>query len=36
MGSAGSRAQGEHVGRETGGGECDKSRKNGDILIGGP
>jgi len=36
VGSAGSRARGEHVGRETSGRECDKSRKDGDILIGRP
>jgi len=36
VGSTGSKARGEHVGWETGGCECDKSRKGGDIVIGGP
>jgi len=36
VGNTRSRARGEHVGRETGGRECDKSGKGGDILIGGP
>jgi len=36
VGSTGSRARGEHVGWESGGRECNKSRKGGDIVIGGP
>jgi len=36
VGSTGSRARGEHVGWETGGRECNKPRKGGDIVIGGP
>ena len=36
MGNTGSRARREHVGWETGGRECDESRKNSDIVIGGP
>jgi len=36
VGSTGSRAQGEHVRWKAGGRECDKSRKDGQIVIGGP